>query len=318
MTDPLDFFNRQLQEWPLAGENYSRLNQALTRPLKEHGLRQVLQFNPGRMASTAADTHASVIKKRPCFLCEANRPPEQRSLPVPGDPQMTLLVNPFPVFPRHFTIISKHEPQRLIPRLETLFRLARWLDHSVLFYNGAKCGASAPDHLHFQAGNKGLIPFETDIDTIRERNMIQILSRKNAVMYQLNGLSRGGWFMEGKAEETLLRFVVRLMETLQTNDEPMVNLLCWYDQQGWHLVLFYRKAHRPSCYFLQDEHQRLISPAAVEMGGLIIAARQEDFDTLSEAEAETLFREVSWDDATVTRSSNRFLHCIDQPGAHTP
>lgn len=362
MQSPLDFFDTQLKQWPLAADNYNRLEQALTRTVELNnsavfndraahndraalnGNRLVLQVNPGRLASTAANTTASAILERPCFLCDANRPPEQQTLDVPGEPRFTLLVNPFPVFPRHFTIIGTHQPQRLTPYIDVLFRLAQWLDNSVVFYNGARCGASAPDHLHFQAGNKGIIPIQTDIDAIRDQHTVCLLTQENASLFQLTGLSRGGWLLEGKDDQELCRLAIQLMKTLQAYpfntamkatpsmqipqvapfthmqhtdlteaEEPMINALCWYGQQVWHLVLFYRKAHRPSCYFRQDEHQRLISPAAVEMGGLVIAARQKDFEDLSAAEISRIFNEVSWDDETITRCSHHFLrHFIQQ------
>lgn len=322
MQTPSHFFDTQLKEWPLAAENYNRLEQALTRTVALTGAaaltgnRLVLQVNPGRMASTAANTTASAIRERPCFLCDANRPPEQQTLEVPGEPRFTLLVNPFPVFPRHFTIIGRHEPQRLTPYIDVLLRLAHWLDHSVVFYNGPRCGASAPDHLHFQAGNKGLIPIQADIDSIRNNHTIDLWAQKDTSLYQLTGLYRGGWLLEGKNVEELCRLTTMLMETLEANEaeaeEPMVNVLCWYDQQGWHVVLFYRKAHRPSCYSRQDELQRLISPAAVEMGGLVIAARQEDFNLLTEAELGAIFSEVSCDDETIARYSHLFLRRINE------
>lgn len=314
MQTPSDFFETQLKEWPLAADNYKRFNQSLTRTVALNGTRLVLQINPGRMASTAANTTAAAIRERPCFLCDANRPAEQQTLEVPGEPRFTLLVNPFPVFPRHFTIIGIHEPQRLTPYIEALFRLAQWLDDFVVFYNGPRCGASAPDHLHFQAGDKGLIPIQADIDSIRSNHTVFLWAQQDTTFYQLTGLSRGGWLLEGKDVEALRRLATQLMETLQADqteaEEPMVNVLCWYDQQGWHLVLFYRKAHRPSCYFLQDEHQRLISPAAVEMGGLVIAARQEDYNALTEKELTTLFNEVSWDDETILRYSHQLIRLL--------
>lgn len=320
MPTPTAFFEEQLKQWPLAAENYKRLEQSLTRTVVINGARSVLQVNPGRMASTAAKTTATAIRERPCFLCDANRPVEQRSLAVPGEPRFTLLVNPFPVFPRHFTIIGTHQPQRLTPYIEVLFLLARWLDDCVVFYNGPRCGASAPDHLHFQAGNKGMIPFQTDIDSIRESHTELLLHQDNTTIRQLIGLSRGGWLLEGNTEQELHRLASELMETLQAEqveqtpdkqqteqEEPMLNALCWYEHQQWHLVLFYRKSHRPSCYFRQDNQQRLISPAAVEMGGLVIAARQDDYTALTEEEVETIFKEVSWDDETIKRCSLHFL-----------
>lgn len=311
MPTPSVFFDEQLKRWPLAANNYKQLEQSLTRTVVLDGIRLVVQINPGRMASTAANTTATAIRERPCFLCDTNRPPEQQSLEVPGESRFSLLVNPFPVFPKHFTIIGSHQPQCLTPYIDVVFRLARWLDDCVVFYNGPRCGASAPDHLHFQAGNKGLMPLQTDIDSIRNSHTVPVPTQENTTLYRLTGLSRGGWLLEGEAEQPLIRLTTQLMETLQAaqtdKEEPMVNVVCWYDKQGWHLLLFYRKAHRPSCYFRQDNQQRLISPAAVEMGGLLIAARQEDFNHLSVEELSTLYKEVSWDDGTILRLSHNLI-----------
>lgn len=321
MLTPAAFFENQLQRWPQAATNYKQLEKSRARTVELNGARLVVQVNPGRMGSTAANTTAAAIQERPCFLCETNRPPEQQSLEVPGEPRFTLLVNPFPVFPKHFTLIGTHQPQRLTPYIDVLFRLAEWLDDCVVFYNGPRCGASAPDHLHFQAGSKGYIPLQTDIDSIRNTHTKTVLTQESTTLYQLTGLSRGGWLLEGKAEQPLIQLTTQLMETLHAvqtekgetteKEEPMVNVLCWYDQQGWHLLLFYRKAHRPSCYFKQDEHQRLISPAAVEMGGLLIAARQEDYNTLTACDIESIYNEVAWDDETITHlTQNRILHLL--------
>jgi len=326
MPTPTAFFDDQLKRWSQAADNYKRLEESLSRILILDGTRLVVQVNPGRMASTAANTAAKVIRERPCFLCDANRPPEQQSLEVPGEPRFTLLVNPFPVFPKHFTLIGTHQPQQLTPYIDVLFRLSQWLDDCVVFYNGPRCGASAPDHLHFQAGSKGFIPLQTDIDAIRNDHTKLVLTQESTTLFQLTGLSRGGWLLEGKSEQPLILITRQLMETLQAaetekeesteKEEPMVNVLCWYDHQGWHLLLFYRKAHRPSCYYRQDDQQRLISPAAVEMGGLLIAARQEDYNALTVEELASIYNEVAWDDETLSRLSHNLTHHLSSRCSH--
>ena len=294
----------------MAAENYRALDQVLTKDFRLDGQLIRLQCNPKRLVSSAANTSAAAIQERPCFLCQKNRPLEQKGVAFED---LTILVNPFPVFPRHFTIVGGHVPQSIGGHFGAFLRLAREMNDCVVFYNGPKCGASAPDHLHFQAGNKGSMPLEMEFASYRESSKF-IFSKEGVELLELRGLLRGGWLLEGNDEATLTVVFNRLVEVLTTGmDEPLLNVLGWYAEGVWFCLVFPRKAHRPSCYFREDAGKMLISPASVEMGGLVVAARLEDFERMTETDLKTIFSEVSFSEAEVSAFSERFLENWSEP-----
>lgn len=303
-------FDEQLVEWAMAADNYRALNQILTKDFNIDGQRFRLQCNPKRLVSSAANTSAAAIQERPCFLCAGNRPMEQKGVDFED---FTILVNPFPVFPKHFTIANGHEPQRIHGRFGAFLRLAKTMDDAVVFYNGPKCGASAPDHLHFQAGNKGVMPIETDVDAFREKACL-VWGKEGVELLELKDVLRGGWLLTGSDEQTLTAVFDRLLETMKTDvEEPMMNVLGWFTDGCWQCIIFPRKAHRPSCYFKEGAEKMLISPASVEMGGLVVAARLEDFERMTEEDLRRIFTEVSMSEDAVTALSTRFKENISEP-----
>jgi SpoIID/LytB domain protein len=308
-------FEEQLAEWPLASDNYRALSQVLTKEFRLDGIRFRLQCNPKRLKSSTADISKKVLQERPCFLCEKNRPTEQKGLPFED---FTILVNPFPVFPRHFTIANGHVPQSIRGRFGVFLRLARNMDDCVVFYNGPKCGASAPDHLHFQAGSKGHLPLESDFALWRPKGTHTVFSDERVRMSELRGLLRSGWLLEGNDEKALTVVFDRLLETLRlsslsSEEEPMLNILCWFTDSEWHCIVLPRKAHRPSCYFREDAGKMLISPASVEMGGLMVAARLEDYERMDESNLLQILAEVSVDEKEVSVVSELFLKGWKEP-----
>lgn len=306
-----ELFDEQIRDWAMAAENYRALNQVLTKDFELDGQLIRLQCNPKRLASSAADTSAAVLKERPCFLCPENRPVEQKSVPFED---FTILVNPFPVFKRHFTIANGHEPQSINGHFGAFLRLAREMRDCVVFYNGPKCGASAPDHMHFQAGSKGAMPLENDFDHWKNGHTFSIFKGEQVELFELKGLLQGGWLLEGRDEQTLTEYFDRLVNVMTDNEqEPMMNVLGWYDYKVWYCLVFPRKAHRPACYYRNDETKLLISPASVEMGGLVVAARLEDFKRITEADIRTIFKEVSMSDEDVSGYSKRFLEHWKEP-----
>ncbi|HET9569950.1 MAG TPA: DUF4922 domain-containing protein [Bacteroidales bacterium] len=310
MSEHQRLFDEQIRDWAMVAENYRALNQVLTKDFVLDGQRFRLQCNPKRLASTAANISAAVIQERPCFLCEKNRPAEQKGVEFED---FTLLVNPFPVFPKHFTIANGHSPQSIQGNFGTFLRLSKEMDDSVVFYNGPKCGASAPDHLHFQAGNKGSMPLEMDFPNWK-RDAKSILAKAGVEIFEIKGLLRGGWLLEGTDEKSLTTVFDRLYNVMKTGvEEPMLNVLCWYTNEEWHCVVFPRKAHRPSCYFLEGAYKMLISPASVEMGGLIVAARLEDFERMAEDNLRTIFAEVSLSETSVSEISKLLLEDWSEP-----
>jgi len=263
-------FEEQLNSWELARNNYKALKQVKVKTLDVNGHLYKVQFNPARITSSAAKVDPKSISERKCFLCSENRPPEQKGIPFQG--KYTILINPYPIFPRHLTIPAlEHTPQLIASRFGDMLDLTQQLDDYTVFYNGQKSGASAPDHFHFQAGNKGFLPIEND------RN------RENAIRIE----------SENK-QEILDRFQQAYNSLpLQPDDnEPMLNILTWYENGKWTTFLFPRKKHRPACYFAEGDANILISPAAVDMGGVFIMPLEKDFEKITAADIANILDEV--------------------------
>jgi SpoIID/LytB domain protein len=311
MLEHKQLLDHQLEIWPLAAKNYTDLDGIITKELMLDCLRFRIQCNPARLVSSSANISKEALLERPCFLCEKNRPKEQEALLFNGG-KFTILVNPFPVFPQHYTLAAAHQPQTIRGQFGTMLDLACEMDDCVVFYNGPKCGASAPDHLHFQAGSKGIMPIESDYASWRNTQVVEILTGETVRMFSLKGMLRGGWLLESADKDGLVRILDHLFETLEMvrpvkEEEPMLNLLSWFDDSQWKCVVFPRKAHRPSCYFKEAPEKMLISPASVEMGGLIVAARPEDFARLREADLRLIFSEVSLNEEEVAEVTDAFL-----------
>jgi hypothetical protein len=263
-------FEEQIKNWETARNNYNALIRIKTRTLQVDGHSFQVQFNPARMISSSARPSARPVRQQDCFLCPENRPPEQKGLLFKE--RYWILVNPYPVFPRHLTISSvEHTPQRIESRLGDMLDLAQQLDDYVFFYNGPECGASVPGHFHFQAGNKGIIPIEKD------RNF------RHAIRMEADS-----------RQEIITRFqdFYRSPKKRPGDGEPPVNLLAWHEEGKWTLYLFPRKKHRPSCYFAEGEKNILISPASVEMGGLFITPLEKDFLKITSGDIALILDEV--------------------------
>lgn len=324
MKDYGQLFENQLESWPLASENYLKLAGILTRNLYIDGILITIQFNPNRITSSSAVITNNVINQRPCFLCAKNRPPEQLELAfntqrttnkTDVDDLLIILVNPFPVFPRHFTIAGSHKPQSISTNIGSMLQLTKKFDDCIVFYNGPKCGASAPDHMHFQAGGKGLMPLETEFQNWKESGTSILTNKDDTYIYMFRDFLRGGWLLEGsdqiKLELALLKIIQSLQNTVNQNDsEPMLNILSWFENGKWIISVFPRKAHRPSCYFLEDEGKYLISPASVEMGGLIVAARREDFERINENVIKQIYNEVTLSDLEISKISELLIKIL--------
>jgi len=297
MQDHQQLFQDQINSWPLATQNYHELSHVLTKEFIFNDFRIKLQYNPNRIISSSADIDKNAIKKRECFLCRKNRPVMQKSDSF--DSGFEILVNPYPVFPMHFTIAStSHQPQRIQGQFQTLLDLAQKLNDCVVFYNGPRCGASAPDHLHFQAGNKGLLPIECDFSDWNKFHLSPLIINKNFQIRKFENFLRNGWIIEGTNASELIRnfdiiYNVLVSAFNEQNEEPMLNIVCWFEKEKWIYFIFPRKAHRPNCYFRKDETKLLISPASVEMGGLFIVARLEDFNKIDKKDIVEIYDDVS-------------------------
>lgn len=296
-------FDSQLRDWGMAAKNYAALAEVREKTFTISGQTVRVQFNPARIASSAAKVDTKSIQARACFLCAANRPAEQTGVSFLA--KYTMLINPFPIFPRHLTIPAVlHTPQRIKGRMMDMLELAKVLDEYVIFYNGPRCGASAPDHIHFQAGNKGFLPFEKEW-----RQSCSLLSEvKQSLIWEINDNLRSGWVIEGNNKLnvcSLFNTVYELLAEFPTDDEPMMNLLAWFENEKWIVVVLPRKKHRPDCFFAEGENQLTISPASVDLGGVFITPLEKDFDKITSDDIIGILHEVCLDKASKEEISNR-------------
>ena len=285
-------FTRQMQCWDVAARNYSALGDVATRTLSLGESAVVLQFNPERRRSSAASIDKKSLAHRKCFLCTENQPVKQKAV-LWGD-RYKIQVNPYPIFKRHLTIADlHHEPQRIVGRVGDMLLLAKALPDFVVFYNGPHCGASAPDHAHFQAGAKGEMPL---CDEIAHATTHLLADGDEGFVGYVEMLGRNLFTIETSTQRAAERYALRLLGLLpvpEGADEPMVNVLCWWNETDrlWHLVIFPRRKHRPACYG-EGEGRLLLSPGAVDMGGLWAVPERKDFDALTSEMIHALYDEL--------------------------
>jgi len=292
-----DLFTAQLTEWQLAGDNYRLLQKVKTRHFDFGGFEVLVQFNPERMVSSAAKVDSGSVGSRPCFLCQKNRPPLQRGVRFESD--FTVLVNPFPIFNRHLTIPSdEHTDQRIRYNFGKMLSLAESLPAYIIFYNGPECGASAPDHFHFQAGNRDLIPLEKDFSSGRFAEII--FSRKGVEVWLWRNYLRGIISLSSAGREpleTMFHMIFERFSALQPGlPEPMMNILTYKTGQSWIVHIIPRKQHRPAQYSAEGKDRLIISPASVDLGGVVITPREEDFRKITTGDLTDIFRQVCWPD----------------------
>ena len=284
-------FEEQLAEWDLAANNYKALAQVKAKTFEVGGCTYHVQFNPARITSSAAKVDTKSIQERKCFLCPANLPPVQKGIPFKEN--YSILVNPFPIFPRHLTVPDvRHMDQRILSRMEDMLDLAEELDEFIIFYNGPKCGASAPDHIHFQAGNKGFLPIEKEW---KYKQAGKVVAYKGATLWYLDDAPRATLTIEAENKDdavSLFNLVYTSMELKPGDNEPMMNVLAWYEEQKWIVCIFPREKHRPSCYNAEGDENILISPASVDLGGVFITPLEKDFEKISAGDICAILSEV--------------------------
>ena len=288
--DVESLFQRQFEVWETAKNNFDALKGVKVKTLKVGNATFNVQFNPGRIVSSAAKVDAKSLMERKCFLCEANRPAVQECLAWEN---YTVLINPFPIFPRHLTIpCNDHTDQLISGRIGDMMSLAALLPEYILFYNGPKCGASAPDHMHFQAGNKGFMTFDADIAK-GEKTLVK--EAEGAKLEYVKGLGRVALVITAdkkEAGEALFNEVFAALPQKEEETEPMLNILCWAEGEKWVIAVFPRKQHRPSCYSAEGDANILISPASVDMGGVFITPLEKDFDKITAEDVQMILDEV--------------------------
>lgn len=298
MIDAAAFITAQRAEWPLAARNFDALEGVEVRGIAMPGMDIKVQFNPARIVSSGAKVDARSLAERPCFLCEKNRPAEQRGIDWRG---YTVLVNPFPIFPRHLTIPAVgHTPQRIQGRVADMLALAAELPGYTVFYNGPRCGASAPDHMHFQAGNSDFLPIWQALDAAPLRTVAD--DGAGTRLSVCTALPVNVFVVDAATPEAGERMFERLYRVLpEGEEEPMMNLLA----AGSRFVVVPRKRHRPSFYGTEGEGCMLLSPASVDMGGAFITPRREDFDRLDAQLLARVFDELCLDTEQIEEISNK-------------
>ena len=292
------FFTGQLAVWSDAAERYDALANVKVRNL-ENGIR--LQYNPARMVSTGAKIDKEAIAERKCFLCGENRPKEQSVMDAMG--VLEVLVNPFPILQPHFTLpLKEHTPQLLGKMYVDMLHVAGEWSDMALFYNGAKCGASAPDHAHLQAVRRCDIPLlDGSWDEVLE--MEPVYASCDGEIYNVSGYVVPFFVITSSNVSTSLHLFELLqsaMPLVEGENEPRMNVITSFvPGEGFVTMVFPRAEHRPSCYYVEGAAQRVVSPGTLDMAGLMIVPRESDYNAITADEAAMMLREVALSDEAV-------------------
>ena len=303
VSSPLErFFDRQMRLWPEALQRYRDLRRVETRELSVGSSVFYAQYNPARIRSTGATISKEAVAARPCFLCAENRPKEQIKYsietPEPGNnSHFSLLVNPYPILPMHFTIPTvNHQPQLIRHLYGEMQHLLNRYPQLTVFYNGPLCGASAPDHAHLQAGTTGVLPLQKEWQRL-SRNMTEVTRLGDeAVLYTIDDYPCAAMVIQAtkwKAGERLLQRLRRALPVPAGQMEPMMNIVAWRQGDNYLTVVFPREKHRPDCYYLAGDAQFIVSPGALDMAGLLITPRREDFERITPDIAKAILCECA-------------------------
>lgn len=293
-----EFIDAQLAAWPMAKGNFEALKGVETKEFDLDGMHFKVQFNPARIVSSGAKVDAASLAARPCFLCGKNRPAQQMGLDW-GE-HYTVLINPFPIFPRHLTIPDNgHTIQKIEGRIADMIRLAAELDGYTVFYNGPRCGASAPDHMHFQAGNTDFLTLPAALEDAEQK----VIATDGASTLALVDSMPLKLFVIDAADaaegERLFDRLYRALPVPEGEYEPMMNVLAWATPAGVRVAVVPRKRHRPSFYGTEGDDCMLISPASVDMGGVYITPRPVDFERFGADTVRRLLDELCLSDSEI-------------------
>ena len=305
----LELLSEQKRSWPELRQGSEALKDVRERDVTCKGFSVRLQYNPGRMRSSTAAVGEKNTKAQRCFLCLDDLPEEQQGLLYGGE--YLILCNPMPILSPHFTIPHvEHRRQAIREHSDTLLRLlAEFGSGWTVLYNGPKCGASAPDHLHFQAGPSGQMPVEREIR--EERRLTQWISVDGCLVYRAGGLGRQIVILEGDnpiaLDGAFKSFLGALKKVLRTGEEPMMNVAGFYEQGKWRLMIFPRRKHRPDAFYREGEARVVVSPGLIDMGGLLVTPIERDFERLDAAAVEGIYGEVSLEETTVEMAIEAML-----------
>jgi ribosomal protein S18 acetylase RimI-like enzyme len=300
----LELLEEQKKAWPDLHEGYEVLRDVREQDLPCRGFSVRLQYNPKRMKSSTANVGEKKAGERQCFLCLDHLPEGQRGILYRSE--YLILGNPMPVFSSHYTVSHvDHRLQAVEEHVGTYLQLMADLGSGwTVLYNGPKCGASAPDHLHFQAAPSGQMPIEKEI---REERRLTLIKRVNGILlYRLRDLGREVILLEGDdpiaIESALKDLLNALKKILSTDEEPMMNIIGFYEERKWRLVIFLRRKHRPDAFFKDGDARLVVSPGVIDMGGLLITPVEKDFERLNATAVEGIYREVSLEERIVEKA----------------
>lgn len=290
-------FEIQKKQWQMLEVGFKSLDTVKSKSFQFDGFKIKAQFNAGRITSTSAKVDPKSISERKCFLCTENLPEEQKGILYHNN--YILLCNPFPIFPAHFTITHKvHQPQRIVDTFTDMLDLSKDISkyYSVI-YNGPRCGASAPDHLHFQAGNKFFMPIDDEFNQIKNEYGKEIFEDDNLSFYTIDDGIRKFISIESLDKKLLVNTFNKFYKTysvlMNENQEPMINLVSFYEEEyGWRVIVFLRAKHRPAVFFAEGDEKMLVSPAAIDLGGVCVFPREEDFNRITKEQIAEIFKEV--------------------------
>jgi len=303
-----ELLHEQVSNWELARTNFAGLKTVRTKSFDFGDFEVKVQFNSARIVSSGAKVDAKTIAERKCFLCTENRPAEQNSVDAGN---YLVLVNPFPIFPEHFTIPRKeHVEQQIKPYFSDMLELAEALDDYLIFYNGPRCGASAPDHMHFQAGTKDFLPLVNDYTRLKDTHAQLLVESENFQLYNFNNYLRTVYCIESTDVESAKDAFEKLYTYFTSPPaplleergeievggevEPMLNIVCTFEDGKWFTFVLPRKTFRPWQYSAEGEQQLLVSPATVEMCGIFITPIEAHFEKITKEDVESILKQASF------------------------
>lgn len=298
-----NLLGEQKRNWPLLAAAHKGLVNVRTRLISGSGYDVYVQFNPAREVSSSAAVDKESIKNRPCFLCDFNLPRGQKGILYQND--YLILCNPAPVFAEHFTVVHmQHQPQAIATSVNRLLDITADMSPGfVLFYNGPACGASAPDHLHFQAIPANILPLQQSLP-----GNFRIIKDAAVRVYYPEGINRTALVLEASDKDLLLAQFDRLLQAAQNvlsiRSEPMINVLCSYKDGVWRIIVFLRAKHRPDAFYAEGEQRIFVSPGTIDMAGIIITPRELDFNRLDFEKISSIYAEVSLPEDTMDKIIN--------------
>ncbi len=299
------FIKDQLSVWPLASANFRALKSMKVRSVALDGLEAKIQYNPCRIISSTAKIDEASLAARPCFLCEENRPPEQFHIKFEGRKgrSYNVQVNPYPIFPRHLVIArSEHLPQAIWHHLPDMLDFAAAYNDFTVYYNGPKAGASAPDHLHFQAVPRRSLPLEVAVDAFLEAPGEALASVKDARLYHFRRFTRGIWCIKADTTKSLAKLFYQFLDCCPVADpglEPRFNLYAWFKPEAkeYRVMVVLRTELRSHHYYTDGPDHLTIGPGAAEMAGVFVAPEEADFEKATPAQLQQMLYEVSVSEA---------------------